>query len=61
MCAGRVYIGVTGEKLLVNKKFAELLQPYADRARAAAEYVRRVRPGVAVQTGELTDPMVGGF
>ncbi len=56
--AGRVYIGITGEKLLVKKKFAELLQPYDDRAAAAADYVRRVRPDVAVQTGELTDPMV---
>ena len=53
-----MYIGVTGEKLLVKKKFAELLQPYADRAEGAAEYVRRVRPAVAVQTGELSDPMV---
>jgi phosphopantetheine adenylyltransferase len=59
--AGRVYIGVTGEKLLVSKKFGELLQPYADRAAAAAEYVRRLRPAVAVQTGELTDPMVRWF
>ena len=44
--------------LLVNKKHAELLQHYEHRATAAAEYVRRVRPDVAVQTGELTDPMV---
>ena len=57
---GRVYIGITGEKLLANKKFAELLQSYDDRAAAAADYVRRVRPDVAVQTGELTDPMVSG-
>ncbi len=56
--AGRVYIGITGEQLLVNKKFAELLQPYDNRAAAAADYVRRVRPDVAVQTGVLTDPMV---
>ena len=42
----------------MKKRFAELLQPYDDRAAAAADYVRRVRPDVAVQTGELTDPMV---
>ena len=40
----------------MNKKFAELLQPYADRARAAVDYVRRVRPDVAVQTRRIDGP-----
>ena len=56
--AGCVYIGITGDALLKNKKYASLLQPYDVRCGAAAAYVNEVQPGVRVQTGELHDPMV---
>lgn len=40
------------------QKHAELLEPYSRREAAAAEYVRAVRPGLEVHTGELHDAKV---
>jgi hypothetical protein len=37
---------------------AELLEPYSTRQAAAADYVRSVRPGLEVHTGELHDAKV---
>ncbi|KAL6763733.1 hypothetical protein V8C86DRAFT_3085181 [Haematococcus lacustris] len=44
----KVFIGITAEQLLLNKQHRELLQPYAERERAAVEYMRAVRPGLLV-------------
>ncbi|KAJ9511918.1 hypothetical protein QJQ45_004480 [Haematococcus lacustris] len=52
----KVFIGITAEQLLLNKQHRELLQPYAERERAAVEYMRAVRPGLLVQAGPLRDP-----
>ena len=52
----RVYVGVTGEALLANKRFAAHLQPYAEREGAAVGYLREVRPGLEVEAGALLDP-----
>ncbi|KAJ9512304.1 hypothetical protein QJQ45_012934 [Haematococcus lacustris] len=52
----KVFIGITAEQLLLNKQHRELLQPYAERERAAVEYMRAVRPGLLVQAGPLKDP-----
>lgn len=38
------------------QEHAELLESYAMREAAAANYMKAVRPGVAVHTGELRDP-----
>ena len=42
--SGKVYIGVTGDELLVNKKFKELLQPFDDRVASAVAVVQAVHP-----------------
>ncbi|CAL8465461.1 g4997 [Coccomyxa elongata] len=56
ICKQRVYVGVTGDKLLEKKKHFELLEPYDQRATAAASYLKSVRPALSVQTGALLDP-----
>ncbi len=48
----------SGDALLRNKKHAELLQSYEARRDAAAGFLLRVRPGLAVRTGALLDPNV---
>jgi hypothetical protein len=40
------------------QKHAELLESYSTREAAAADYVRAVRPGLEVHTGELRDAKV---
>lgn len=54
--SGSVFVGVTGDKLLANKRHRELLQGYAEREQAAASFLQRVRPGLQVETGPLLDP-----
>lgn len=56
ICTQQVYVGVTGDKLLEKKKHFELLEPYDQRAAAAASYLKSVRPALTVQTGALLDP-----
>ena len=50
---GELLIGVTGESMLAKKAAPELLQPYAARGAAAAEYAAAVRPGLNVRVSEL--------
>ena len=55
----RLFIGITGDKLLSSKKHPELLQPFVERANAAVAFARKVRPGervFAVDVGALLDP-----
>jgi len=52
----RVFVGVTGDKLLASKKYAEHLEPYAAREAAAVRYLREVNPDVEVEAGPLLDP-----
>ena len=55
----RLFIGITGDKLLSSKKHPELLQPFGERANAAVAFARKVRPGervFAVDVGALLDP-----
>ena len=54
----RLFIGVTGDKLLSKKKHAELLQPFSERSGAAVAYARKVRPeaDLRVDVGSLLDP-----
>ncbi|BDA50030.1 probable phosphopantetheine adenylyltransferase at C-terminar half [Coccomyxa sp. Obi] len=56
ICTQRVYVGVTGDKLLEKKKHFELLETYDQRAAAAESYIKSVRPALTVQTGALLDP-----
>lgn len=56
----RLFIGITGDKLLSNKKHSELLQPFEERSRAAVAFAKKVRPadekGFTVDVGALLDP-----
>jgi hypothetical protein len=58
-----VWCSSTGWLLLTRivaglQKHAELLESYSTREAAAADYVRAVRPGLEVHTGELHDAKV---
>ncbi len=44
------------DKLLANKSNSKLLQPYDVRSAAVVAFLRAVRPGLAVETGALSDP-----
>lgn len=50
---GRLYVGISGDDLLVNKKHKELLQSYADRERAVLKFLAAVKPGLDVEIGPL--------
>ena len=54
----RIFVGVTSDKLLANKKNKHLLETYDVREAAAVDYMRRVNPFVAVTAGPLTDPKI---
>jgi pantetheine-phosphate adenylyltransferase len=53
-----IYVGVTADKLLINKRNKELLEPYDVREAAAVEYMQRINPKVMVAAGALVDPKV---
>lgn len=55
---GRVFVGITGDKLLSNKRNRDLLEKYDVRAQNAIDYIRRVNPQVEVTAGPLLDPKV---
>ena len=47
---GVVFVGVTGDKLLVNKRHRQLVQAYDDRAAAAETFLRATRgPTAAIE------------
>lgn len=51
-------VPAAAQKLLLNKKNKDLLEPYEARAAAAVNYMRAVNPGVNVIAGPLNDPNV---
>lgn len=54
----RIFVGITADKLLSNKKNRHMLQPYEAREACAVGYMQRVNPAVEVTSGPLSDPMV---
>lgn len=42
--------------MLLRKKFVELMEPYDARSAAATDFVRLVRPSLAVSESRLLDP-----
>lgn len=52
----QIFIGITTDKLLANKKHGELLEPYEVRESAAVEYMKRVNDNIKVTSGALHDP-----
>lgn len=51
----KVIIGVTGQELLVNKKYRAALQSIEVRERSATSFVKMLRPDLAVVTSEMHD------
>ena len=47
-----------GEKLLLHKQHADLLESYEQRKAAAEAYMKAVRPDLQVSGGPLLDPKV---
>lgn len=54
----RIFIGITSDKLLANKRNKELLETYDKREAAAVAYMHRVHPRVAITSGPLIDPKI---
>ncbi|GAB4819462.1 hypothetical protein N2152v2_006508 [Parachlorella kessleri] len=52
----QIFVGVTAQKLLQNKKERELLESYESRAAAAVDYLKAVNPKLEVFSGPLNDP-----
>ena len=53
-----VFIGVTGDVLLTNKRHRDLIEPYAVRASKAASFVAKTRPPTSpllIECGPLDD------
>ena len=49
-----VYVGVSGDDLLTEKKHAELLEPLITRSKNARAYLESCRPGLMVHVSTLT-------
>nr|AGU68185.1 pantetheine-phosphate adenylyltransferase [Herpetomonas muscarum] len=47
--------GITGDELLVKKKFAEKLQPIEERTKAAESFLRRIRPDLTLELAAISD------
>ncbi len=52
----KLWVGVTDDAMVANKKRRELLQPYAARCVGVEEYIHAVHPGLQVHTVALCDP-----
>jgi pantetheine-phosphate adenylyltransferase len=53
-----IYVGVTSDKLLINKRNKDLLEAYDVREAAAVDYMQRINPIVTVTAGALVDPKI---
>lgn len=51
-----IIIGVTGPKLLVNKKFAKAMEPLHDRVMNVCKFLQKIiSPGISVQIYQIND------
>ena len=57
--AKKLRVGITGPKLLVNKKNAEMLQSFEDRCQAATDFLRTLRPDLDLEVVELEEKSGG--
>mmetsp|Transcript_9660 Transcript_9660/g.27639 ORF Transcript_9660/g.27639 Transcript_9660/m.27639 type:complete len:359 (+) Transcript_9660:309-1385(+) len=51
-----LWLGLTSDALLASKSNKELLEPYEERDCNTQAFLQRVRPGLRVSSGPLTDP-----
>ena len=55
----KLRIGITGQKLLPNKKHAHMMQSFSDRVEGAMQFVNKIRSDVEFETPELVEPSGG--
>lgn len=47
---------LTGDALLKNKKHRDLIQPFTERSRHVTQFMKHVKPNIALLIAELTEP-----
>ena len=55
----KLRIGITGQKLLANKKHAHMMQSFSERVEGAMQFVNKIRSDVEFETPELVEPSGG--
>lgn len=50
-----VIIGVTGPKLLVNKKFAEVMEPLQERVMKVVRFLQTIKPEIRIEIYQIND------
>ncbi|KAL6785842.1 COAD1 [Auxenochlorella protothecoides x Auxenochlorella symbiontica] len=56
VASAEIFVGITADRLLVNKQGREWLEAYEVRSGAAVGYMEATHPGVRVTAGPLLDP-----
>ncbi|TYZ58469.1 hypothetical protein PybrP1_007987 [[Pythium] brassicae (nom. inval.)] len=56
ICARRIVVGVTADKMLVHKSHAALIEPLARRQQSVRDYVAFLKPHVALEVVTIEDP-----
>jgi len=55
-CTDTLVVGITGDVMLQKKKNASAIAPYGKRKDGVAEFLALVKPGLALDLCELSDP-----
>eukprot|EP00658_Telonema_sp_P-2_P031129 TRINITY_DN23364_c0_g1_i4.p1 TRINITY_DN23364_c0_g1~~TRINITY_DN23364_c0_g1_i4.p1 ORF type:complete len:177 (-),score=33.55 TRINITY_DN23364_c0_g1_i4:308-838(-) len=56
---GQLFLGITGDELIRNKKLASDIQPYQEREARVVEFVRSIRPDIQLMPGPITSSFGG--
>lgn len=56
ICARRMVVGVTADKMLTTKSHAEFIEPLARRQQSVRDYVAFLKPHVALDVVTIEDP-----